>query len=318
MKIAVTGASGFIGRHLVDRLVRSGHQVRAVHRTAPGSDSMADGADHVVADLVDPQACRDVCRDMDEVYHLAAVTGGSGFQARERLRGLSNIVLSTQILHSARELGVRRVLLTGSAMLGMEDICGVRAPRETGFAPVPSGYMAEKFFSEQLWHAMGAAGEIQTRIARLNHVYGPGRTVGESTEGVTSAMCRKALEAIERGDHEIEIWGDGMQRRAFTFITDAVEGIERVMRLETTDPVMISSPESTTINQLVDLIEEIDGVRFQRRYVSDDGAVAPHHDLDHDAARRALGWEPQVKIADGIRRTYEWIRVQARIAQAQA
>ncbi|MAJ46477.1 MAG: hypothetical protein CBC35_04120 [Planctomycetes bacterium TMED75] len=81
MRIAVTGASGFIGRHLVGRLVRSGHQVRAVHRTAPGSELMQDGADHVVAELVDPEACRNVCRDMDEVYHLAAVTGGSEFQA---------------------------------------------------------------------------------------------------------------------------------------------------------------------------------------------------------------------------------------------
>ena len=124
-------------------------------------------------------------------------------------------------------------------------------------------------------------------------------------------MCRKALEAIERGDHEIEIWGDGTPRRAFTFITDAVEGIERVMRLETPDPVMISCRESTTINQLVDRIEESDGVRFQRRCVSDDGAVFPHHDLDHDAAEKALGWEPQVKIAVGIRKTHEWIRDQA-------
>lgn len=168
--------------------------------------------------------------------------------------------------------------------------------------------MTEKFFSEQLWHAMDAAGEIETRVARLNHVYGPGRVAGGFAEGVTAAMCRKALEAMRRGDHEIEIWGDGTQQRAFTFITDAAEGLERVMRLETPEPVMVSNRESRTINQLVDLIEEIAGVRFQRRYVSDDGAGVARHDLDHDAAEQALGWEPQVKIAEGIEKTYAWIR----------
>ena len=308
MNIAVTGASGFIGRTLVERLVRSGHEVRAVHRTAPGSESRLEGADHVVADLVDPEACRDICRDMEEIYHLAAVTGGSGFQSSERLSGLLNVVPSTQIVRAASELGVRRVLFAGSCMLGVDDVFGVRDSGDTRFSPVPSGYMTEKFFSEQLWHAMDAAGEIETRVARLNHVYGPGRVAGGSAEGVTAAMCRKALEAMRRGDHEIEIWGDGTQQRAFTFITDAVEGIERVMRLETPEPVMVSNRESTTINQLVDLIEEIAGVRFQRHYVSDDGAGVARHDLDHDAAEKALGWEPQVKIAEGIEKNYAWIR----------
>ena len=116
--------------------------------------------------------------------------------------------------------------------------------------------------------------------------------------------------AIQRGDHEIEIWGDGTQRRAFTFISDAAEGIERAMRLENPDPVMISSREVTSINGLVDLIEKTAGVRFHRRYVSDIGTGAAQHQLDHDGAEAALGWEPSVGIADGIRRTYEWVRDQ--------
>ena len=153
MKIAVTGASGFIGRTLVERLVRSGHEVRAVHRTAPASELRREGADHVVADLVDPEACRDVCRDMEEVYHLAAVTGGSGFQSSKRLSGLLNVVPSTQIVRAASELGVRRVLFAGSSLLGVDDVLGVRASGDTRFSPVPSGYMTEKFFSEQLWNA---------------------------------------------------------------------------------------------------------------------------------------------------------------------
>ena len=309
MKITVTGAAGFIGRHLVARLLENGHEVRATYRSAPPLAIKQEGVEHVIADLFDPEACRRVCQGADEVYHLAAATGGAAFQ-RERLVGLLNVVHSTQIVLAASEVGVRRVLFAGSALLGVQDMCGDQASGNLSFAPVDNGYMTEKRFSEQLWHAMGEADRIETRIARLNHVYGPGRGIGGVAEGVTTAMCRKAIEAIQRGDHEIEIWGDGTQRRAFTFITDAAEGIERAMRLESPDPVMISSREVTSINGLVDLIEKIAGVRFYRRYVSDIGTGAAQHQLDHDGAEAALGWEPSVGIADGIRRTYEWVRDQ--------
>ena len=317
MKIAVTGASGFIGRHLVTRLLQSGHEVRAVHRNPPPTVIEQDGAEHVVEDLVDPEACRRVCRGVDEVYHLAASVGGGAFQ-RDRLTGLLNVVHSTQVLLAAEEVGVRRVLFAGSALLSMGDMCRDRAPEDTSFHPVPSGYMTEKFFSEQVWHAMGESERIETRVARINHVYGPGRRIGGVGEGVSTAMCRKAIEAIHRGDHEIEIWGDGKQRRAFTFITDAVEGIERVMRLDRADPVMVGSRGTTSIDELVDLIEAIAGVRFQRRYVAEDSPAVARHQLDHDAAEAALGWEPSVGIAEGIRKTYEWVRDQIDSSPARA
>ena len=234
------------------------------------------------------------------------------------LTGLLNVVHSTQVLLAANDVGVRRVLFAGSAILSIGDMYRDRAPENTNFHPVPNGYMTEKFFSEQVWHAMGASERIETRIARINHVYGPGRRIGGIREGVSTAMCRKAIESIRRGDHEIEIWGDGKQRRAFTFITDAVEGIERVMRLDRGDPVMVSSRETTSIDEFVDLIEAIAGVRFQRRYVVDDSPAVDRHQLDHDAAEAALGWEPSVGIDEGIRKTYEWVRDQIDSSPARA
>lgn len=213
---------------------------------------------------------------------------------------------------------MRRILFAGSALLSSRDMCRDRVPEDTNFHPVPNGYMTEKFFSKQVWHAMGASERIETRIARINHVYGPGRRIGGIGEGVSTAMCRKAIESIRRGDHEIEIWGDGKQRRAFTFITDAVEGIERVMRLDRGEPVMVSSRETTSIDELVDLIEAIAGVRFQRRYVVDDSPAVARHQLDHDAAEAALGWEPSVDIDEGIRKTYGWVRDQIDSSPARA
>jgi nucleoside-diphosphate-sugar epimerase len=254
---------------------------------------------------------------VDEVYHLAASAGGGAF-LRDRLVGLLNVAHSTQVLLAANEVGVRRVLFAGSAILSIGDMYRDRGPENTNFHPVPNGYMTEKFFSEQLWHAMGESERIETRIARINHVYGPGRGIGGTGEGVSTAMCRKAIESIRRGDHEIEIWGDGKQRRAFTFITDAVEGIERVMRLDHGDPVMVSSRGTTSIDELVDVIESIAGVRFQRRYVVDECPAVARHQLDHDAAEAALGWEPSVGIAEGIRQTYEWVRDQIDSSSARA
>ncbi len=317
MKITVTGASGFIGNRLVDRLRRDGHEIRAVHRTPPPPERRGDGVEHVIEDLNDQEACRRVCRGSDRLYHLAAASGGAGFQ-RDRLQGLLNVRHSTQILLAACEVGVDRVLFAGSAMLANRDVTPDRIPGDTNFAPVPSGYMTEKFFSEQLWCAMGDSGAIETRVARLNHVYGPGRSIGGVAEGVTAAMCRKAVEAVRRGDNIIEIWGDGNQTRAFTYITDAVEGIERVMGMDSGAPAMVSSRETTSIDGLVDLIEEVAGVRFRRRYVSDSGTTSASHVLDHAGSRAALGWEPAVGIAEGMRWTYEWVRDQIDSSSARA
>ena len=311
MKVVVTGASGFIGRRLVDRLLEIGHQVRAVHRTEVDTDLIRNGAEHVIGDLSDQETCRTICRGMDEIYHLAANSGGARFQGTERLSGLLNVVPSTQVLVAAMEADVQRVLLAGSTLVGSMNLeSNLLSRNNSTFTPISSGYVMEKFFSEQLWHEMGVAGRIQTRIARLSHIYGPGRTIGGASEGVSIAMCRKAVEAMARGDHEIEIWGDGNQRRTFTYVSDAVEGIQRAMQLGDSEPVVISARESVCVNELLDLIEEIAGVEFKRRYVSDPGAASTIQDLDHDVSRRRLGWEPEVSIAEGIRLTYEWVRDQ--------
>ena len=246
---------------------------------------------------------------MDEVYHLAANSGGSQFQGSERLSGLLNVVPSTQVLLAAMEADVQRVLLAGSALVGSTNLKSDDSRgRESILTPVSSGYVTEKFFSEQLWHAMGVAGRIRTRITRLSHVYGPGRTIGGSSEAVSIAMCRKAVEAIQRGDREIEIWGDGNQRRTFTYVSDAVEGIQRAMRLDDSEPVVVSARENVSVNELVDLIEDVAGVRLTRRHVPGAGSSSTIAEMDHDGARERLGWEPRVSIAEGIRRTYEWVR----------
>ena len=111
---------------------------------------------------------------------------------------------------------------------------------------------------------------------------------------------------------------NGNQTRAFTYITDAVEGIERVMGMDSGAPAMVSSRETTSIDGLVDLIEEVAGVRFRRRYVSDSGTTSASHVLDHAGSRAALGWEPAVGIAEGIRKTYEWVRDQIDSSSARA
>ncbi len=123
-----------------------------------------------------------------------------------------------------------------------------------------------------------------------------------------AAICRKVIEAKLSGKLEIEIWGDGSQTRSFMYIDDCVHGILAIMASESiTMPINLGSSELVTINQLVDVVEQIAGVRLKRNYKLDAPKGVTGRNSDNTRIQQHLGWEPDIRFADGMETTYRWI-----------
>jgi nucleoside-diphosphate-sugar epimerase len=148
---------------------------------------------------------------------------------------------------------------------------------------------------------------IQTRIARYHNVYGPYGTYEGGREKAPAAICRKIALAKLTGEHEIEIWGDGEQTRSFTYIDDCLYGTTRIMDSDIVDPINLGSAELVTINQLVDIVEEVAGIRLNRSYNLGAPKGVRGRNSDNTLIKQRLGWEPSTSLAEGMEKTYAWI-----------
>jgi nucleoside-diphosphate-sugar epimerase len=157
---------------------------------------------------------------------------------------------------------------------------------------------------------------METRVARYHNVYGPLGTFEGGREKAPAALCRKVIEAKLSGSNEIEIWGDGEQTRSFMFIDDCVEGTLRLTLSDVIDPINIGSSELVTINQMVSMIERIAGVSVRRKYDLNAPKGVRGRNSDNTLIQNRLGWEPSIRLMDGLERTYAWIhdQISARFA----
>jgi GDP-D-mannose 3',5'-epimerase len=148
---------------------------------------------------------------------------------------------------------------------------------------------------------------IETRIARYHNVYGPNGTFDGGREKAPAAICRKVIAAKLSGNHEIEIWGDGLQTRSFQYIDDCIKGTKMLMQSDFRDPLNLGSAEMVSINQLVDIVEEIAGIKLKRRYNLDAPKGVRGRSSDNTLIRKLFNWEPSIPLREGLQKTYSWI-----------
>ena len=309
----MTGAGGFIGGHLVGALRRQGHRVRAVDVKPFGEwHQRFDDVENVVADLQGLDACRAAVRDARVVYQLAADMGGMGFIEHNKALCMLSVLINTHMLVAARDAGVERFFFASSACVynaekqRSADVVPLR--EEDAYPALPEdGYGWEKLFSERMCRHFREDFAVQTRGALYHNVYGPHGTWEGGREKAPAAICRKVALAALSGEHTIEIWGDGEQTRSFMYIDDCLEGTLRLTASDVVEPLNVGSSELVTINQLVDLVEEIAGVTLERRYDLTAPKGVNGRNSDNARIRRELGWEPTVRLRDGLERTYAWI-----------
>ena len=312
-KIVVCGGCGFVGGHLVADLLRQGNKVRAVD-VKPFEEwfQMFTEAENLQLDLQEKENCERAVADVDLVYSLAADMGGMGFIENNKALCMLSMLINTHLLMAAKDAGARRFFYASSACVYAADKQtdpDVTALKEDDAYPAmpEDGYGWEKLFSERMCRHFQEDFGLTTRVARYHNVYGPHGTYDGGREKAPAAICRKVIEAKLSGKHEIEIWGDGKQTRSFQWIDDCVKGTQMIMNGDYAEPLNLGSSELVTINQLVDLVEDIAGLKLKRRY----NLLAPKgvngRNSDNALIRRIFDWEPSTRLRDGLERTYSWI-----------
>ncbi len=319
--VLVCGAGGFIGGHLVKRLLAEGQAtVRAVDlKPLDQWYQRFPAAENVSADLRDLEACRRATAGVSEVYNLAASMGGMGFIEAHKAECMLNVLINTHLLMAARDSGASRFFFASSACVYAADkqtVAQLAPLRESDAYPAmpEDGYGWEKLFSERMCRHFAEDFGLVTRTARYHNVYGTHETYQGGREKAPAAICRKVAEAKRSGRLEIEIWGDGEQTRSFTYIDDCLRGTLLTMRGAHADPINVGSSEMVTINQLVSLAEEIAGVRVQRRYNLSAPKGVRGRNSDNTLIKSLHDWQPATSLRTGLTELYRWI--EDRLAQA--
>ena len=312
--VVVCGGGGFIGGHLVADLLRQGHRKIRVVDVKPFEEwyQLFPEAENLRLDLQEKDACDTASRDAQIVYNLAADMGGMGFIENNRALCMLSVLINTHLLMAARKYGVGRFFYASSACVYAADKQKAEAntplKEADAYPAMPEdGYGWEKLFSERMCRHFREDFGIETRSARYHNVYGPHGTWTGGREKAPAAICRKVIEAKLSGRHEIEIWGTGKQTRSFMYIDDCLKGTQMIMGSEVLEPINLGSDESVTINQLVDLVEDIAGIKLTRRYDLTAPKGVNGRNSDNTLIMERLGWAPSISLREGLEKTYKWI-----------
>lgn len=311
-KVLVTGAGGFIGHRLVKYLKAKGYWVRGVDIKMPEFEAtVAD--EFELLDLRRWDNCQQAMRGgIEEVYALAADMGGMGFiSANHSLILYNNALINLHTMEAARLNNVSRYLYTSSACIYPEYLqteAEVTPLKEEDAYPAQpqDAYGWEKLVTEILAKYYHEDYGMETRIVRFHNIFGELGTWDGGREKAPAAMCRKVAYAKLTGEPTVEIWGDGEQTRSFCHVDDCVEGIYRLMRSDYTEPLNLGQDRMVTINKLVDIIAEGAEADVEKKHIDGPQGVRGRNS-DNTRLREVLGWEPEISLEDGLKRTYLWI-----------
>ncbi len=312
--IVVAGGGGFIGGHLIARLRTLGfNNLRAVDvKPVQEWHQVFPDVDNQVLDLRGLEACRRALKGSRTVFNFAADMGGMGFIENNKALCMLSVLINTHLLQSAQEVGVQRYFFASSACVyaasKQHETANPGLREEDAYPAEPEdGYGWEKLFSERMCRHFEEDFGLQTRIARFHNVYGPHGTYEGGREKAPAAICRKVATSLRTGDPGIEIWGDGEQTRSFLYIDDAIDGLLTLMGSDVSEPLNIGSEEMVSINGLVDIVENIAGATLVRHYNLNAPRGVRGRNSDNNLVRARLGWEPRIRLAEGLRETYRWI-----------
>jgi GDP-D-mannose 3', 5'-epimerase len=312
--ILVNGGGGFIGGHMVADLRRQGYKkIRAVD-IKPQHEwyQRFPDVENLVLDLNLRENCEAAVQGAHTVFNFAANMGGMGFIENNKALCMLSVLINTHMLQAAVKVGVQRYFYSSSACVYNADKqkdTDVTALKEADAYPAmpEDGYGWEKLFSERMCRHFREDYGLWTRFARFHNVYGPNGSWEGGREKAPAAICRKVIQAKFDNKLEINIWGDGLQTRSFMYIDDCLKGVQMLLASDVIEPVNIGSNELVSVNQLVDMVEKIGGVKLKRSYDLSAPKGVRGRNSDNTLIKKLFGWEPSIRLYDGLEKTYAWI-----------
>lgn len=317
--IVIAGAGGFIAGSLVRYFHDQGFtNIRAIDKKPlPMWYQRVPGVESLSLDLSFRENCKRAVEGAVEVYNLAADMGGMGFIERFRVECLRSVLINTHLIEASYWAGVDRYFFSSSACAYNTELQknpNVIALKESDAYPAMAerGYGWEKLISEMFCQEYTAERGMKTAIARFHNVYGPNGTWDGGREKAPAAIIRKVIEAQRNGQKEITIWGDGSQTRSFMFIDDCVKGIDYIMHCNEliATPINLGTSELISINNLVSIVEDIAGIKLERKYDLDAPRGVAGRNSDNTFIKQILDWEPSTPLRVGMEKTYQWIKQQ--------
>ena len=312
-KYLVVGGGGFIGGHLIKKLIIQGHSVIAADiKPLELWFQKFDQSKNYSLDMQEMENWLNMTKNMDYVFNLACNMGGIGFIENNKAECMLSVLINTNLLRACKINKIQRYFYSSSAcayntnLQQNYDISGLK--EEDAYPAMPEdGYGWEKLFSERMCKHFTQDYGLETRVARFHNIYGPIGTFDGGREKAPAALCRKVVEAKISGKHQIDVWGDGNQTRSFLYIDDCVDAIIRLFESNFSDPINIGSEEKVSINELISIIENISNIKVRRNFQLDKPKGVNGRSSDNTLIRKILQWEYKYSLQKGMEKTYHWI-----------
>lgn len=301
MDILVTGAAGFLGSALANRLAADGHAVRGLDDLSAGDPArLSPRVLFTRGDVSDRPKLWTLLQDVDCVYHLAARVSVPESVLYPREYNTVNVGGTVSVMEAMRDAGVRRVVFASSGAVYGDQ--GSKPLVETQTPDPRSPYAVSKLSAEYYVHTIGVLWGIETVALRVFNAYGPGQPLPAAHAPVIPRFLRQAQNGAS-----IVIYGDGAQTRDFIYVDDAVDALVAAATAECVDRQVINvgSGQETSIRELARMVSEAVGMRAEPLFSNAENAGASRMRADLTLAAEKLGFSPRVSLEDGLRRTLE-------------
>ena len=306
----VCGAGGFIGGHLVKRLMEEGHNVVCADvKPLEFWFQIYDQNKNFSLDLKESENCDKVTEGVDYIYNMACNMGGMGFIENNKAECMLSVLINTNMLRSCIKNKVKyfffqRLCLqcAKTKRFLFQDL------KKSMHIQLNRRWIwFKKLFSERMCRHFSEDFGLETRVVRYHNVYGPIGTYDGGREKAPAALCRKIINAKLNNLETLDVWGDGKQTRSFLYISDCLDGTEKIFNSDSQQVYNVGSSEQVSINQMIDIIEDISEIKLKRNYQLDKPKGVRGRSSDNTKINDEIGWIPSINLKTGLEKTYKWI-----------
>lgn len=312
-KVLVTGGTGFIGSHVVEKLVAYNAKVAVLDRMRGGTVKniayLKDSVRFISGDCSDHDTAQAACEGQHVVMNLAAKVGGISYNRTHHATMLSeNLAIASVMLEAARLSGVERFLVVSSACIYPSD-ARIPTPESEGFRgepePTNGGYGWAKRMAEKLGMYYAEQYGMKVGIVRPYNAYGPRDHFDPEKSHVIPALIKRVLD----GEDPLVVWGSGNQTRAFLYVEDFAEGlISAIEKYPVADPINIGTDEEVSIKTLVEMIIKLSGKATAITFDSTKPDGSPRRNSDNKKAVEKIGFRAHTSLHEGLKKTMAWYR----------